>query len=245
MNKEEMMPLFSIKEFSEMCGVLVSTLRYWDELGLLIPAWRNKETRYRYYSPEQIVMVKLLKLLGQLHIPLGALTEEMLRDCAMRMETEIAQLQLTRDMLQSYLSLLDEIQSVPPGKIEVRALPERPIRYIPLKNESKYDLLQHLSQAEYNAGPLGYTFRSFDALLKQPDQPVRLAVFDLNGHELRPAGDYLVGTINCAYGETGDLPRRMAKHARRNALKLHGPVYMVYLYNPTGYLLQISVGIHS
>jgi len=254
--------LFSIKEFSEMCGVLDSTLRYWDETGLLSPAWRNETTRYRYYSPEQIATVKFLELFTKLSIPLKDLAEThtepvperslmLFQDCDRRLAAEIEGLQATRKMLQNHASLLKESQSVQLGNIEARMLPERPFRLIPLAKaggRAGHDhLCQCLAQARGDNSPLGYAFQSFSALLKQPGRPTQLVSFDPKGPDTRPAGEYLVGTVACGYGETGGLPRRMSEYAWQNSLELHGPAYAVYLPDAASiagareYLLHISV----
>mgnify|MGYP006353801461 CR=1 FL=1 len=39
-----------IKEFAEFTGVSVRTLHYYDEIGLLTPAYVDKFTGYRFYE---------------------------------------------------------------------------------------------------------------------------------------------------------------------------------------------------
>ena len=39
-----------IKEFAQFTGVSVRTLHYYDEIGLLVPAYVDKDTNYRYYD---------------------------------------------------------------------------------------------------------------------------------------------------------------------------------------------------
>jgi len=262
--KNEMVSLLSIKEFSAMCGVMVSTLRFWDETGLLSPAWRNEKTRYRYYSPEQIMTAKLLETLVKLNIPLRNYTEtngepvtehalHLCRSCCRRLETEIAQMQATRALLQNHASLIEESQSIQPEEIAVRTLPERPFRLIPLATaggRAGHDYMcQSLAQARGDNSPFGYAFRSFNALLKQPCRPTQLVSFDPKGPGIRQAGEYLVGAVKCGYGENSGLPRRMHDYALENGLEPQGPAYMIYLHSTAGiaapeeYLLQISVGV--
>jgi len=70
-----MKSLMSIKAFSELCGVEQSTLRYWDEVGLFLPAHRNKKTGYRYYSKDQMERLRFIKLLSSLNIPLKVIAK--------------------------------------------------------------------------------------------------------------------------------------------------------------------------
>lgn len=54
---------FSIGEVSELCNVPIKTLRYYDEIELLVPKYRNEENKYRYYSKEQLTTVSIIKSL--------------------------------------------------------------------------------------------------------------------------------------------------------------------------------------
>ncbi len=67
--------LLSINEFSKLSGVQSSTLRYWDEIGLFSPLKRDSESNYRYYSPEQSIIVNFITVLSSLHVPLKTISE--------------------------------------------------------------------------------------------------------------------------------------------------------------------------
>lgn len=54
---------FSIGEVSDLCHVPIKTLRYYDEIELLVPEYRNEENKYRYYSKEQLTTVYIIKSL--------------------------------------------------------------------------------------------------------------------------------------------------------------------------------------
>lgn len=46
--------MYRIGVFSELTGIPVKTLRYYDEIGVLIPSEIDQFTGYRSYSEEQI-----------------------------------------------------------------------------------------------------------------------------------------------------------------------------------------------
>ena len=52
---------FSIGEMSKMHNLSVQTLRYYERLDLIKPAYINEETGYRYYSIEQFIVLDLIK----------------------------------------------------------------------------------------------------------------------------------------------------------------------------------------
>ncbi len=62
--------LLSIGEVAKTRNVNVQSLRYYEKLGILIPAYINPETGYRYYSLEQIMILDTIILCVDLGIPL-------------------------------------------------------------------------------------------------------------------------------------------------------------------------------
>ena len=46
--------MLKIKEFADLCGCSIYTLRYYDEIDLLKPMEVNEISGYRYYSEKQI-----------------------------------------------------------------------------------------------------------------------------------------------------------------------------------------------
>lgn len=58
---------YSIGQVSNICKVPIKTLRYYDEIKLLIPNVRKETSNYRYYSKEQLItafMIRQLRALG-------------------------------------------------------------------------------------------------------------------------------------------------------------------------------------
>lgn len=56
-----------IGEFAKLHGVGIQTLHYYDSKGILLPAWIDPETGYRYYdeeSSDQLWKIKALKSAG-------------------------------------------------------------------------------------------------------------------------------------------------------------------------------------
>ncbi len=63
--------LVSIGHFAKTTGLTKSTLRFYDEVGLLRPARVDPETGYRYYCREQTVQAEQIRLLRALEVPLA------------------------------------------------------------------------------------------------------------------------------------------------------------------------------
>ena len=55
--------LYSIGEAAEILGISVQTLRYYDKIKLLEPAYINPNTGYRYYSYIQLSLIDRIRYL--------------------------------------------------------------------------------------------------------------------------------------------------------------------------------------
>ena len=61
---------FTISEFAKLRGININSLRYYEKLGLLKPAYIDSNNGYRYYSAEQVSLLNKIILCIQLGIPL-------------------------------------------------------------------------------------------------------------------------------------------------------------------------------
>ena len=55
--------IYTIGEVAMVTGLSAKTLRYYDSIGLVVPAIRNPENNYRLYSKEQIIVLNTIKRL--------------------------------------------------------------------------------------------------------------------------------------------------------------------------------------
>ncbi len=63
--------MFTIGEFSKLSGLTVKTLRFYHVEGLLVPAYVDPETSYRYYHEDQIETARVIAYLRSLEFPIG------------------------------------------------------------------------------------------------------------------------------------------------------------------------------
>jgi DNA-binding transcriptional MerR regulator/predicted transcriptional regulator YdeE len=67
--------MFSIGEFSKLTQLTVKTLRFYHEEGVLIPAFVDPDTGYRYYHPSHIEMARAITYLRSLEFSLSDIKE--------------------------------------------------------------------------------------------------------------------------------------------------------------------------
>jgi DNA-binding transcriptional MerR regulator len=64
---------FSIREVSEICNIPSKTLRYYDEIALVVPEFRDESSRYRYYGKDQIITLCIIRKLRKMGFGLKAI----------------------------------------------------------------------------------------------------------------------------------------------------------------------------
>lgn len=66
---------FSIGEAAKKAGVTDETLRHYDRIGLVKPSQKDEWTNYRYYTASDIVLLKTVRALQRMDIPLKKIKE--------------------------------------------------------------------------------------------------------------------------------------------------------------------------
>jgi DNA-binding transcriptional MerR regulator len=67
--------LLSIGEMSKITGAHIKSLRYYEQINILKPAFVDPNSGYRYYSFDQIYLVDFIMFCIELHIPLKELAK--------------------------------------------------------------------------------------------------------------------------------------------------------------------------
>lgn len=117
--------MLSIGEFSNICKVSTKTLRYYAEIGLILPDAINSENGYRYYSIEQLEKMLLINRLKSYHFSLDEIkaildSEELLEEKLFLalgrkkkdMEQKVQELESTLEQLEGDLLNLKHGKSI-------------------------------------------------------------------------------------------------------------------------------------
>ena len=128
----------SIGEFSKLSDVNIKSLRYYDSLGILKPAYVDPESRYRYYSFPQLQIVEAIKLCIGLNIPL----EELIQYGTRQMEKKFAAVRRELDWLRAMQTEIRRAKELrQEGLIVPMQLPQKVIWAEPcegLRDEADY-----------------------------------------------------------------------------------------------------------
>lgn len=67
--------LIPIGRFSRVCRLSIKALRYYADAGLLVPAWVDPASGYRYYTYAQATQAEVIRVLRSLEMPLEEIRE--------------------------------------------------------------------------------------------------------------------------------------------------------------------------
>ena len=137
--------LYKIGMFAAMNHVIVKTLRFYEEQGLLIPALIHPETGYRYYTLSQMAVLHQITALKQAgftleeiaHINAGADEEAVLLKKKAELLAKISELTRQIAVVDGYLSKRKNGLSSP---VLVKTIPETTVAAMKIRIEF-YDCL--------------------------------------------------------------------------------------------------------
>lgn len=158
--------LFSIGEVSKLFHISVSSLRHYENVGLLSPEYTSPDTGYRYYGPEQFEVLNTIRYLRALDMPLAEI-EDFLKNKVSNIEEKLMQqkkivlekqLELKRmeQKINHRLNVLSEAQNTPLDTVTLVQLPASRIVWVeaPLKIEESQDMeapIRKLDQSKAEA----------------------------------------------------------------------------------------------
>ncbi|WP_255955829.1 DNA polymerase III subunit beta family protein [Streptomyces odontomachi] len=164
----------SIGEMARDSGLSVSALRFYDGAGVLVPAWVDPVSGYRWYDPGQLEESRLLARLRRTGMPLPDIRLVLAGWSA-------ADTDLVRQLLQAHLRRLEQGLSEARGEFStIRALLER--RENPMTAPHSTTVRSTVPASELAAALDAVRF----AASTDPELPMLGGVlFDLEGDELR------------------------------------------------------------
>ena len=83
--------LLPIGAVAKQFHLSVSTLRHYEDLGLVIPERVDSETGYRYYGPRQFEILNTIRYLRALDMPLPEIADFLRNRDVDRMEEKLRQ----------------------------------------------------------------------------------------------------------------------------------------------------------
>lgn len=144
---------FKIGDVAEAKGFTIDTLRYYDKIGLVKPAYVDPETNYRYYTSQQLYKLEIIKYLKSMDVSnedllhlcrnkdinewdrfLSELSRELRKKIDMLIQS-IARIDSMRQRNQ-YLKSVNEHDGIYYKHFDARYVIERECHSLPTKDET-------------------------------------------------------------------------------------------------------------
>ena len=269
--KRQNLEKLKIKEFSEYVGIPIELLRYYDNQDAFKPASRGdgEKNRYRYYTPFQITIAKMLLVLLGIGVSIKEIaflrlnrTPKIILQLFTKQRNKIIErireLQDSLSVIDEFIGLLNTAESADEEEIIAAEIPSRKIllgKTTDFTGEEGFireflNFCNDTHTPQLNTSfPIGGYWSDMDNFLDNSSRPERFFSLDSSGKTTVKGGLYLIGYTRGYYGETNDLPERMKIYAEENDYIFNGPVYNIYLIaemsepDPSKYLLQVSASV--
>lgn len=253
--------MLSIGEFSNICKVSTKTLRYYAEIGLILPCEINPENGYRYYSIEQLETMLLINRLKSYNFSLEEiktiLRAEELQDETLylqlirkkkEMEEQVQELKKTLDQLGQDILNLRQGRSIMSylEHIDIQ-LVEVPMMYL----VSIRKMVQEYEFTEEYGNCFGKLFQKIEddklTILAPPMvlfYSAEYSPFGLDTEFAIPVKEYVTGTKDfrpglclktVVYGSYSGLPSvytRQREWAEQEGYESSNPLFEVYITDP-------------
>lgn len=254
--------MLSIGEFSNICKVSTKTLRYYAEIGLILPDEINPENGYRYYSVEQLETMLFINRLKSYHFSLeeikavleaDELQEEKLCQELTRkkkeMERQVTEFQKTLNQLNDDISVLKQGKSIMSylENIDVQLVEVPKMYLLPIRK-----MLTESEIAEEYGNCFHKIFRKIaDDNLTVPAPPMVLfhsddfSPFGLDIEFAVPVKEYITGTrdfhpglclktvVHGSYSGLSSVYTKQREWAEKEGYENNNALYEVYVTDPS------------
>lgn len=263
--------LFSIGELAVTCGISVNTLRFYQSKELLIPAYTDTDSGYRYYSYPNLLRLQEILDLRDAGLSLGEIKGYL--DANTGAGQRLAELLTRRELLDRAIEAV-RIRTVVPGDITVGklTLPKRLCLCRTFLSRDADHLFRELSGFYAEVIRQGVTIsRAWPEFCEYPDNSLLMGVFSMTDFPvtaclpvdaqnappeavLYPGGEALVVNFKGGYDGLPQVYAALSRYIEENDCLPAGYPQEIYLeIGPDGsvhpgcedYITRIIVPIKS
>ncbi|MDN4081272.1 helix-turn-helix domain-containing protein [Paenibacillus polymyxa] len=263
---------YSIGEVAKLKGMTIKALRYYDKVGLLVPAFINSDNGYRYYSINQLPQLDIIRLSRQSNVSIRELKElfdkadmNFLKEYLNQKKEDILR-QIERD--KETCSMIDTIQkSIESSEeaysitgLSVKEFEDRFYIFTPTQ-DGEFNEIKSYEKLKQELTNLGLQHSFQDGLIFSNEHTGRWEVrdvFQLISREeyslykdssrvsVLPGGKYL--TVNGSMENESELFHSLLHYIEENEMK-NTTIYMFYLmvdyFNHDSYHFQFQMAIND
>ncbi|MBE6940614.1 MAG: MerR family transcriptional regulator [Ruminococcaceae bacterium] len=253
--------LFQIGEVVKILGVSRKAILGFEDMGLLIPAVKDEESGYRYYSADNMTQIRSIRSLQALGLTLKEVAEYYYD--TENMDKHLQRLYDLRATLERNIQML-QVRSAKRGDLTVHRtlLPQQVCfcRQYPCKNIAEAaSNLRDTYIAAARTGKMSMIARMFTMRMTQnPDVLDLMCCIPVDSSFDGPERvEFAETSALCIYYRgpyegTATAIRALAEHIRQTGIETTGPFRSIYLEGPPNrgensgdYITQIAVPIKT
>lgn len=234
--------LLAIGRFARLSRLSIKQLRHYAELGLLVPAYVDEQTGYRYYRHEQARDALSIGLLRSLDVPLAAIAQVLsgasgaLDDVHERLEAELARRRSTLAALERVMA--DGLPSTP---VRVVTEPARRVAVVTETATDETDIGRATSAAVARllAGASAGVPELVGLFPLDLDGPITVTVALVTeepvpgaGLDVLPGGRFAAATHVGPYDQIGLTAHALLSWCAERRHAVRGPLREVYVSDP-------------
>lgn len=257
--------MLSIGEFSNICKVSTKTLRYYADIGLLLPNQVNPENGYRYYSIEQLETMLLINRLKSYQFSLDEIkiiiqdnqNEQLYKELIQKkkeIEKQVSEYQMILEQLNQDMQILKQGRSI------MSYLDDIDVQLVEVEKMSILSIRKMVQQQEF---PQTYG-QCFGQLLSKINSEQLTIVAPpmvlFHSQEFTPLGmdtefaipikEYITGTrdfcpglclktiLHGAYSSLPSIYTKQQKWIEKEGYQVHQALFEVYVNDPSQVLSE-------
>ncbi|MER5423437.1 MerR family transcriptional regulator [Streptosporangium roseum] len=235
--------LLPIGQFAKLGRLSVKQLRHYDELGLLVPAYVDEQTGYRYYRPAQAREALSIGLLRSLDVPLAVIgqvlsgTAGVLAGVRDDLEAELARRRRTIRALERVMA-----EGLPSTQIRLVTEPARRVAIVREIAAGPQDIGRATSAAVARLGAVASGLLPVQLIGLFPidlGEPVPVDVALVTGEpvsgaelDILPGGVFACATHIGPYDQISLTAHALLSWYAEHGHPAHGPIREVYVSDP-------------
>lgn len=238
-----MEPLIPIGQFAKLSSLSIQALRRYADGNLLVPAWIDPETGYRYYRKDQVERAWMIRLLRAADMPLAVIAtflDAPSREGLQAHRRDLVARQAERDWVLRYLDRVLSQEDQPMSHVvKLKDVPAQPYigrrATVSITELGRFlaDSIREMRAETPAAGPPYAIFHKEVTPETRGDVEVRLPVAEFDASSaVMPAATVAYTIVE---GEETDFPAilgaydAVADWVNKNGRELDGPPREIYL----------------
>lgn len=251
--------MFRIGAFSKISNTTVRALHLYEEMGILIPEKINTQSKYRYYSANQLQTINEIKMLQQIGLSLKVIKEVIVnRDMKVleyhyeilqeELQKEMKELQMKKNLIESLKANQKEGKQMEKYNVVIKEIPSRKVMSIRKKVASfeEESLLWNMLYQESMKQQVKLTSPSMGMTIyhdnEYKDNNIDIEV------QSNIVGDYKDNdvvkfynadgftmasvTFSGSYDQMGDVTQAIASWIEANGYTITGPMVNIPIVSP-------------